>query len=140
MSQNGKDLQMQVTRMKQTIKKILDKDVERICALFLERGITIISKVTIFSMTITTIARAIAGVFGVGSVASGPSQPKDKGTLKKRLNSLTDALKTLTRKVSEAMTAIVGSVVSAMLIFLGKSFRFVNKQAWAVFLLQALLG
>ena len=49
LSQNIKDLQMQVARIKQTIEKLLDKDtslVERICTLFCEQGITIISVLT----------------------------------------------------------------------------------------------
>ena len=44
MSQNQKDLQTQVARIRQTIKKVLDKDAslaERIHALFHEQGITI---------------------------------------------------------------------------------------------------
>ena len=43
-SQNRKDLQTQVARIRQTIKKVLDKDAslaERIHALFHEQGITI---------------------------------------------------------------------------------------------------
>ena len=43
LSQNRKDLQTQVARIKQTIEKILDKDtslLERIRTLFKEQGIT----------------------------------------------------------------------------------------------------
>ena len=44
LSQNRKDLQAQVARIKQTIEKVLDKDtalLERIRTLFREQGITI---------------------------------------------------------------------------------------------------
>ena len=43
LSQNSKDLQTQVARIKQTLEKVLDKDTslaERICTLFREQGIT----------------------------------------------------------------------------------------------------
>ena len=66
LSQNRKDLQMQVARIKQTIEKILDKDeslAERIRILFKEQGITIFSILTVFSMTIATTVLAIRGVF-----------------------------------------------------------------------------
>ena len=67
LSQNRKDLQTQVARIKQTIEKILDKDkslAERIRTLFREQGITIMSILTALSMTISTIVLAITGVFG----------------------------------------------------------------------------
>ena len=54
LSQNRKDLQTQVARIKQTIEKILDKDkslAERICTLFREQGITIMSILTALYMT-----------------------------------------------------------------------------------------
>ena len=52
--------------------------------------------------------------------ASGMSLPKDKRSLKKWLNKLADALKTLAGKAIEALSAIAGSVDSAILNFLGK--------------------
>ena len=75
LSQNRKDLQTQVARIKQTIAKVLDQDTslaERIRTLFRERGITIITILTAFSMTISTIVLAITGVFGgVDGVGGG---------------------------------------------------------------------
>ena len=44
LSQNRKDLQTQVARIKQTLEKVLDKDTslsERICTLFREQGVSI---------------------------------------------------------------------------------------------------
>ena len=67
LSQNRKDLQTQVARIKQTIKEVLDQNTslaERIRTLFSEQGITIISILTALSMTILTIALTITGVFG----------------------------------------------------------------------------
>ena len=65
LSQNRKDLQTQVARIKQTLEKKFDKDAslaERICTLFKEQGITIFSILTALSMTISTIVLAITGV------------------------------------------------------------------------------
>ena len=63
-------------------------------------------------MTISTIALAITGAFGGG----GSACPlKNERTLKKWLNRLTDALKRLVGKAAEALPAIVGSVVGAIL-------------------------
>ena len=80
LSQNRKDLQTQVARIRQTISKVLDQDTslaERIRILFREQGITIFS-----ILTISTIILAITGVF-VGGGETGGSPPKDEGVLKK---------------------------------------------------------
>ena len=69
LSQNRKDLQTQVAKIRQTLEKVLDKDTslaERIRTLFREQGITIFSILTALSMTISTIVLAITGVFGGG--------------------------------------------------------------------------
>ena len=81
LSQNRKDLQTQVARIKQTLEKVLDKNTsltERIRTLFREQGITIFSILTALSMTISTIVLAITGAFGGGGGAGG-SSPKDGG-------------------------------------------------------------
>ena len=81
LSQNRKDLQTQVARIRQTIEKVLDKDsslAERIRILFKEQGITISSMLAALSMTIATIVLAITGVFGGGTGGTGGS-PRDKG-------------------------------------------------------------
>ena len=67
LSQNLKDLQTQVARIKQTIEKARDKNTslaEGIRTLFREQYITIFSILTVLSMTISTIFHAITGVFG----------------------------------------------------------------------------
>ena len=67
LSQNQKDLQKQVARIRQTLEKVLNKNTslaERIRTLFREQGITIFSILTALSMTISTIAFAITGFFG----------------------------------------------------------------------------
>ena len=90
---------MQVTRIKQTIREVLDEDKsfpERICTLFREQGITIVSIPNALSMTISTIVFAITGVTGGGRRGGGPptsgsSPPKDEIALKQWLSKLPDA-------------------------------------------------
>lgn len=60
------------------------------------------------------------------------SLPKDKRSLKKWLNKLADALKTLAGKAIEALSAIAGSVDSAILNFLGKVVGFAAEHTWAL--------
>ena len=134
LSQNRKDLQTQVARIKQILEKVLDKDTslaERICTSFKEQGITIFSILTAFSMTISTVVLAITGVFG-GSMGTGGSPSKDKGTLKKLLDRLADALKRLAGKAAEVLPAIIESVVGAILSFLGKAVGFVAEHRWVL--------
>ena len=74
-SQNRKDLQTQVTRIKQTLEKVLDKSTslaEKIRTLFREQDITIFSILTALLMTISTIVLAITGVFRRGGAVGGP--------------------------------------------------------------------
>ena len=101
LSPNRKDLQTQVAK----IKKTLENALEKIHALLREQGITIFSILTGLSMTISTIALDIAGVFGGGGRAGG-SPPKDEGVLKKWLDRLADTLKRLAGKTVEALPAI----------------------------------
>ena len=135
LSQNRKDLQTQVARIKQTLEKVLDQDTslaERIRTLFKEQGITIFSILTALSMTISTIVLAITGVFGRDSGGAGGTPSKDKGTLKKWLDRLADALKRLARKAAETLPAIVRSVVDAILSFLGKAIWVVAEHTWTL--------
>ena len=136
LSQNQKDLQTQVARIKQTLEKVLDKDTsltERIRTLFREQGITILSILTAFSMNIATIVLAITGVFGGGG-GTGGSPPKDKEEL---LDRLADALKRVTGKAVEELAAMIGSVVGATLSFLGKTFGLVAEHTWGLIVFVA---
>ena len=75
-------------------------------------------------MTILTIILAITGLFGGGSGGPGDPPSKDKGTLKKWLDRVADAIKRLAGKAAETLPVIVGSVIVAILSFLGKAARF----------------
>ena len=78
------------------------------------------------SMTISTIALAITGVFGVAG-GTGGSLPKDEGVLKKLLDRLADVLKSLAGKAVEELSAIARSVAATILSFLRKTIGFVAK-------------
>ena len=83
-SQNRKERQTQVARIKETLEKVIDKNAslsERIRTLFCEQSRTIFSILTALSMTILTIVLAITGVFE-GGRATGRSPPKDERILK----------------------------------------------------------
>ena len=137
LSQNRKDLQTQVARIKQILEKVLDQNTslaERIRTLFREQGRTIFSILTAFSMTISTIVLAITGAFG-GGRGKGGSPPKDEGILKKLLDRLADALKRLAGKAVEALPVIVGNVVDTS--FLKKAVGFVAEHTWALIVFVA---
>ena len=81
--QNRKDLQTQVTRIKQTLEKVLEKNTalpERIRILIREQIVTIISTFSSLLAGVTTIVLSVIGDFEGGG---GVSPPKDNGSLKK---------------------------------------------------------
>ena len=72
-------------------------------------------------MTFLTITVAITGVSRGGGQRAGGSPPRNERVLKKWLDRLANALKRLDGKAVETLLAIVGSVVGAILNFLGKA-------------------
>ena len=142
LSQNRKDLQIQDARIKQTPEKVFDQNTslaERIRTLFREQGITIFSILTALSMTISTIFLAIKSVFG-GARGVGGSPPKDEEILKKWLDRLADALRRLAGKTVQTLPPITGSIVGAILSFLGKAVGFIVERTLApIALLRDLL-
>ena len=81
-------------------------------------------------MTITTIALAIIGAIG-GTGGTGGTPSEDKGTLKKWLDRLVDALKRLAGKAAEVLPHIE-IAVGAILNFLEKAVGFVAEYTWAL--------
>ena len=113
---------------------------ERIRTLICEQIVLIISTLTAFVTGTATIVLSVTGNFGGGGGGGGrggrggvgglPS--KDKGTLKKWLDSLADALKILEKKSVEALPAIVGSDAGAILSLLSKAVEFLTKHTLAL--------
>ena len=104
LSQNRKDLQMQVPRIKQTLEKVSDKNTslpEKIRIIIREQILTIISTFSALLAGIATTVLSVVGDFGGGGGTGGPPS-KDKGDLKKWLDRLVDALKRLAGKAAEA--------------------------------------
>ena len=139
LSQNRKDLQTQVPRIKQTLEKVLGKNTplpERTRILIGEQIITIISTLSALLASIATIALSVIGDFG-GGRGTGGSLLKDEGALKKWLDRLADALKRFAGKAVEALPAIVGAVVGLILSFPGKTTGFVAEHTLALILFVA---
>ena len=84
-------------------------------------------------MNISTTVLAITG----GGGGTGGSPSKDKGVLKKLLDGLTDALKSLVGKAFEALPAFVRSVVDTILSFHGKAIAFIAEHTWALIVFVA---
>ena len=85
LSQNRKDLQTQVARIKQTLEKVSDKNtsfLEKIRIIICEQTIVIISTLSALLAGITIIVLSIMGDFGGGGETGGPPS-KEKGALKK---------------------------------------------------------
>ena len=105
--------------------------------LFCEESITMV--LTALFKAILPIALAVAVIFrgGGGPAVSGSTPPKDEENLKKWLNKLADTLKRPAGKAIEALPAIVGNVVDAILSFLCKPVGFVVEDTWAPFAVVA---
>ena len=84
---------------------------EKIHILIREQIVTIISTPSTILAGIAGIVLSVMGDFGGGT---GGSSPKDKWVLKKWLDRLADALKSLAGKAAEALPAVIGTVVGAI--------------------------
>ena len=85
MSQNRKDLQTHVARIRQILEKVLDQNIslpEKIIIVIRKQIITILLGLSAFLAGIATTVLSIIGDFGRGG-GTGGSPPKYKGVLKK---------------------------------------------------------
>ena len=115
-------LNSQVTSIKETIAKVLDKDTtlgERIRTLFREQGITIVSILTAFGMAIGVLVEALLPSGGGSSVSHSQNPDDKKGGgkewIKNKLKALASLLGRLASKAAEALPGIIGSIVSWIL-------------------------
>ena len=139
---NRDKLRSQVSRIKDTINKVLKEDTtlgERIRTLFREQGITIVSILTAFGMIIGVIVEA---VIPSGGAVSSPPPPKNneggaKDWIKKQLSNLGKLLANLAGKVSAALPGIIGSIVSWLLSSAGKVASWFGDHLWALVVLVA---
>ena len=135
LSMNKKELRNQISRIKETITKILDSDTslaEKLRTLFREQGITLVAIITAIEMIISTIVVSLTG--GVGAASSGGPPPKDNNKLiewfKDKLKRLSYALKRLAGKALAALPGIIGSIFGTILNFLAKAVGFAAKHVW----------
>ena len=133
---NKKELRSQISRIKETITKILDSDTslaEKLRTLFREQGITLVAIITAIGMIISTIVVSLTGGGGAASSGGGPT-PKDNNKLvewfKDKLKRLSNALKRLAGKAVGALPGIIGSIFGAILNFLAKAVGFAAKYVW----------
>ena len=136
LSMNKKELRSQISRIKETITKILDSDTslaEKLRTLFREQGITLVAIITAIGMIISTIVVSLTGGGGAASSGGGPT-PKDNNKLvewfKDKLKRLSNALKRLAGKAVGALPGIIGSIFGAILNFLAKAVGFAAKYVW----------
>ena len=116
-------LKNQITSLKETIAKVLDKDTslgEKIRTLFREQGITIASILMAIGMAIGVLVEALL-LGGGAATASGGGEPppKDekglKGWIRNKLKALASLLGKLGMKAAEALPGIIGGIISWIL-------------------------
>ena len=112
-------LKNQITSFKETIAKVLDKDIslgEKIRTLFREQGITIASILMAIRMAIGVLIEAPLPGGGGAISGSGEPPPKDekglKGWIRSKLKALASLLGKLGMKAAEALPGIIGGIIS----------------------------
>ena len=115
-------LKNQITSFKETIAKVLDKDIslgEKIRILFREQGITIASILTAIGMAIGVLVEALLPGGSAAASGSGEPSPKDEKGLKEwvrnKLKALASLLGKLGMKAAEALSSIIGGIISWIL-------------------------
>ena len=111
----------QITGIKETISKVLDKDTsssEKIRMLFREQGITITFTLTTTGMAISVLVKVLlpsgdAMTQGKGGDYGRPENMKE--WLKNKLKALASLLGKLGAKAAEALPGIIGAIISWIL-------------------------
>ena len=121
----------QVTQIKETFKKLMDKDKtlgEKIKILFREQGITITTLLTAIGMTIGFLVELLTPASV--SITPSPSPSPDKSWIKKKLEALKNLLGKLAAKAGAALPGIIGSIVSWILNRVKDVVGFIAKETW----------
>ena len=136
-SQNRKELASQLSRIRQTVEKILDEDLtlrEKLKLVFREYGLTITAVLTSIGLIISTIVTAITG--GAVKSSTPPKKPnKLKEWVKKQHKALARVLGRLAGKAAAALPGIIGSIIAGVLNFLKKVVTAAAGHVW-LFLLS----
>lgn len=136
---NREALRSQINRIQETIGRVLNEDTtlaDRIRTLFREQGITIASILTAIGFIVSTLVLAVTGE-GTGGPAPTPAPPEPskaglKEWVKKHLAALSRALAKLAEKAAAALPGIIGSIVSWLLNFFGKTASWLVDNLWAL--------
>ena len=130
-------LKNQIMSFKETIAKVLDKDTslgEKIRTLFREQGITIASILKAIGMAIGVLVEALLP--GGGSISGGEPPPKDenglKGWIRSKLKALASLLGKLGIKAAEALSGIIGGIISWILNRVKDVVGWVSQNLWAL--------
>ena len=126
-------LKNQITSFKETIAKVLDKDTslsEKIRTLFREQGITIASILTAIGMAIEVLVEALLPSGGAAT-ASGDEKGL-KGWIRNKLKALASLLGRLGIKAVEALTGIIGGIISWILNRAKGVVGCVSQNLWAL--------
>ena len=114
-SQNRKELASQFSRIRQTVEKILDGDLnlkEKLKLILREHGLTITAVLTSLGLIISTIVSSLTG--------GSPTPPKNPNKLKEWIKNKLKALGRLLGKAAAALPGIIGSIIAGVLNFLKK--------------------
>ena len=132
-------LKNQITSFKETIAKVLDKDIslgEKIRTLFREQGITIASILMAIGMAIWVLVEALLPGSGGATSGGGEPPPKDEKGLKEwvrsKLKALASLLGKLGMKAAEALPGIIGGIISWILNRAKDVVGWVLQNLWAL--------
>ena len=134
-------LKNQITSFKETIAKVLDKDMslgEKIRTLFKEQGIMIASILTAIGVAIGVLVEALLLGGGVAAASGGGGEPpnKDEKGLKKwirnKLKALASLLGKLGMKVARSVPGIIGGIISWILNRAKDVVGWVSQNLWAL--------
>ena len=136
-------LKNQITSFRETIAKVLDKDTslaEKIRTLFREQRITIASILMAIGMAIGVLVEALLpGGGGSGAAASGgggePPPKDEKGLeewIRNKLKALASLLGRLGIKSAEALSGIIGGIISWILNRAKDVVGWVSQNLWAL--------
>ena len=143
LSGHRKELRSQLSRIKETIYKVLNEDAtlaEKIRTIFREQGVTIAAIVSAFGLLISTLVGflTVGAAGGYTPPSSPPSTPeKLRRWLKKQLKNLARLLGKLAEKFGAALPGIIGSIVSWLFTLLKKTVGFLAENLWVLLLFVA---
>ena len=132
-SQNRKELASQFSRIRQTVEKILDGDLnlkEKLKLILREHGLTITAVLTSLGLIISTIVSALAGG-AAGDFSTPQKNPnKLKEWVKNKLKALGRLLGRLAGKAAAALPGIIGSIIAGVLNFFKKVVAAAAEHVW----------